>query len=894
MSVEGKDAENKEDLEKERLSFQTTAFDALERDFREVLHQMVGDKTLERFRTEYEKLHNTLKKSHENEKKLIKKCKELNKEIVANAAKIQTALRLSLADQSSITTLKKAIDTAWRMVDGAQEKEKRARENVQKLKHEIQNLTRLVDQGAGVSVGQENYVNSLIEKNNQQARELELAQKTIEKNSEAIRSLGEQTESLTKSKTSAEKEKSKLEIDLKKAEADVARYMRQSDRAALEMKQFQQVSERDRQKLSAKTSEHADLQAQFSNTQQQLMSVQNKMAVYENLSTEFKHKMESAEATVKQRERDLAEHREMLLTKENEILREKAALRSANADYTELQKDNAKLQKEKQLATTKKVQAETYRAYLKKEMKAVMQSLEGQRKDAESDEKIIRKLQVQMKRLTHNNKLAEEKNHMQKKLVEHHEEFKRALETDIQAHKKEEQDLRKQNYILEKQFESATLQIVNLKQKYDDAEETIKLQKMDMIECQKQLKDEKDKLKGQRTLYEQVRSDRNMFSKQQVQSEDEIAEMKRKFKIMAHQIDQLKEEIQAKDNALINEHFSYLKQHDQMKVVSKKLAKRHDTLATANKVIQSQDAEIKNLRRTLADVEKDQIQNKRVYDDVLQERDILGTQLIRRNDELALLYEKIRIQQSTLSKGEVQYRQRLKDIRQLQLELINLKRLLQIQSHEVTNIEALKNEVYHVQRELLQERTKVKALSEELENPMNVHRWRKLDGSDPEQYELIQKIQTLQKRLIQKTEQVVEKDLLIKDKDKLLAELKNLLARQPGPEVAEQLSVYQHSLKEKTRQMKAMTAELNMFQAQASEYKVVMDRTGRELNDVKRRYFEHKRKDQIVRAMERAEDPNRDPLVKQQGSFHDAQQRITGGGFNLSAPANRLMRATNN
>jgi hypothetical protein len=35
---------------------------------------------------------------------------------------------------------------------------------------------------------------------------------------------------------------------------------------------------------------------------------------------------------------------------------------------------------------------------------------------------------------------------------------------------------------------------------------------------------------------------------------------------------------------------------------------------------------------------------------VINERDILGTQLIRRNDELALLYEKLKIQQSTLRK----------------------------------------------------------------------------------------------------------------------------------------------------------------------------------------------------------------------------------------------------
>jgi hypothetical protein len=82
-------------------------------------------------------------------------------------------------------------------------------------------------------------------------------------------------------------------------------------------------------------------------------------------------------------------------------------------------------------------------------------------------------------------------------------------------------------------------------------------------------------------------------------------------------------------------------------------------------------------------------------------------------------------------------------------------------------VQVLRNEVHQLQREVLSERTKVKALSEELENPMNVHRWRKLEGSDPGTLEMIQKIQTLQKRLIAKTEEVVEKDLLIQEKDKL-------------------------------------------------------------------------------------------------------------------------------
>merc|ERR1711998_803797 len=151
----------------------------------------------------------------------------------------------------------------------------------------------------------------------------------------------------------------------------------------------------------------------------------------------------------------------------------------------------------------------------------------------------------------------------------------------------------------------------------------------------------------------------------------------------------------------------------------------------------------------------------------------------------------------------------------------------------------------------------------ELERPLNVHRWHKLEGSDPTRYEMIQKIQTLQKRLISKTEEVVEKDLLIQEKGKLYVELKNILARQPGPEVAEQLSVYQQNLKDKTRQMKAMASELNMYQAQVNEYRYEIERLTRELQDVKRKYYEQKRRDQMMQeaAARGAVEPMDDQLM---------------------------------
>lgn len=82
----------------------------MEKDFQEVLNELMGDKSLEKFRTEYEKLHRALKKSHDSEKRLMQKCRELNAEIVANSAKVATALKLSTEDQTTIAQLKKVLN----------------------------------------------------------------------------------------------------------------------------------------------------------------------------------------------------------------------------------------------------------------------------------------------------------------------------------------------------------------------------------------------------------------------------------------------------------------------------------------------------------------------------------------------------------------------------------------------------------------------------------------------------------------------------------------------------------------------------------------------------------------------------------------------------------------
>ena len=67
----------------------------------------MGDRSLDKFRVEYEKLHKALIKSHDGEKRLMEKCRELSAELVANSAKVQTALKLSQEDKNTISSLRK-------------------------------------------------------------------------------------------------------------------------------------------------------------------------------------------------------------------------------------------------------------------------------------------------------------------------------------------------------------------------------------------------------------------------------------------------------------------------------------------------------------------------------------------------------------------------------------------------------------------------------------------------------------------------------------------------------------------------------------------------------------------------------------------------------------------
>ena len=73
---------------------------------------------------------------------------------------------------------------------------------------------------------------------------------------------------------------------------------------------------------------------------------------------------------------------------------------------------------------------------------------------------------------------------------------------------------------------------------------------MEIFEYKKKILQAETKLKYQQNLYEAVQNDRNLRAKHLMEAQSDIAEMKRKLKVMNFQITGYKEDINNKDERI--------------------------------------------------------------------------------------------------------------------------------------------------------------------------------------------------------------------------------------------------------------------------------------------------------------------------------------------------------
>jgi chromosome segregation ATPase len=928
---------------KEEFGISPVALDALERDFVEVMKELSAEDNLERFRLEYEKLHRALKKSHDSEKRLIKKCQELHQEITQNAAKVQSALRMSADDKHSVDTLRQEIEKAWKMVDNAHEKESRAKETIQMLKKEVNKLTALVEHGAGLTLGQEHNLEKCITekreltkdcenlrvKNDQQTYELrdlvdsvrrletDVTGKTSEtvRRTEAYQQLYKEHENELRKRELAEAKVQDLHKAIEKRTRDIDTLKANVNMKSGDIEKFERELKEDRDKIHDLTIKLEKLKRDYNSLCEQATNG-NALKEQQNQEKDLHKQLDVKQAQLERAKSKLAKLNKAVAAQEAELaaqLEEKAAeqkklawlvsapttekdpetgelkmSRRSESSAVAIQRIREEMAKEEQLEASTDVDVRLNPVDLGSlDITTLGAVLEMEKRRLEAKERSVKE-RVRDKNASISEYADEEQLRVALEAQTHVEEGRNVtLNEERDSHKKEFQKLSEQIVALQqqqKQYEDAANAATR---QYHESLEKVKKSKREIAERQNDLAEADKRLKNQNAMYEQVLSDRNLYSKNHNEAKEEIDDLEKKFKVMEQQINQLKDELKKRELELCEAHARHetvVKDHhtaeSQLKNLERDLKEARGRAAELAE-------EIKQLTQIIADCDTEKGKQQMKFNSVTNERNILATQLIRRNEELSLLYEKIRIQQSTLLKGESQYRERLVDISMLRKKVHELRTQLRTSLARIRYVEEMRRQVTTLQRGLIRERTKVKALFEELQNPMNVHRWRKLEGSDPAEYENILKLQTLQKRLIAKIEESRQKDLVIREKEKQYTELKSVLARQPGPEIAEQLTVYHENILKRTEQLKRMAEELDANRTSVNELKQEIDRLSGEHQDVKKDFYTLKSKNTLMlreRSLANASLAQRTDAGDAEFVVHNpaAQPRFAGGGFCLS------------
>ena len=127
------------------------------------------------------------------------------------------------------------------------------------------------------------------------------------------------------------------------------------------------------------------------------------------------------------------------------------------------------------------------------------------------------------------------------------------LEERIVEMRTEASKQRKRVIALERQRERNGVLESEANRRFAAAVAEVQLREKTIADLQKSIREGEAKLGAQQQEYEQLRAERNRFSKQLIENQDEIAEMKRKFRVMSHQMEQLKDEARQKDEARLKE-----------------------------------------------------------------------------------------------------------------------------------------------------------------------------------------------------------------------------------------------------------------------------------------------------------------------------------------------------
>lgn len=820
----------------------TLLMQKIEDDFKTVISSANELEDSSEFVKTYGDLMNSVKVSRNNELRLAERLHELAEEMGDNTTKMQAAIKLSHDDTQAIESLTQDAAKLIKLIDSLKEQESTVTKQIDELKQQIIETSELIQSGTAVHINEEETVNEfmqlkeklLSERNrntqllsdmrNKQAEAMEKLRLTEREKTELETQYRSIVDAISQCKSNAAKERKKR--DMIESELDTIR--NQIKNAENEQKEVldtvKSLSDKKRDK-EKELKEQLNLQQAAERILKRELERQNRAESELNDAktqlTSLQHELETRKTDLRENEKRVKE-----LQSQTDSIRKQVAVVRKSLIQTASEK--AKLEK-------KKADMVAYIGNLELEYENTVQEHQAQLKGivaARRDQSLIkRSIGI------HTSQIAElkAKENMEKEKV-------RIAEQEHYLFKIDNQQLRKRIAALELERKSYATKTATTHQRILQVIQELSMRDMAIHDLQQRITEAEGRLRQQQQAYDAVCADRNLFSKNLVETQTELNELNTRFKVMTSAIEQQRNGIRAVDNEI-----------SKTILTRKTLEKRNAEIIEAieqlqlerkegEKVITDQLAEIAKFNDLISASESESKRQSCKTQDVITEKDKILTTYNEKTKEAAKLTEELDILERISLMSEQGFSKDVLKLRELRAEAALLtSKLAELKRKSLGYGTSDKQRLVALDKLIGAERNREAILRAEMERPLNIHKWRQLEGFDHSTYELLKKVQATQKGLIRKNGEIEAKDKLIEEKESEYRALKNLLAHQPGMEVTDQVQGYKETLDEKKRQLTALANELVSYKSQVDSLKQKIEEKKEIIQSAKDRYFKRRR-----------------------------------------------------
>ncbi|XP_053753142.1 coiled-coil domain-containing protein 146 isoform X2 [Panthera pardus] len=329
--------------------------------------------------------------------------------------------------------------------------------------------------------------------------------------------------------------------------------------------------------------------------------------------------------------------------------------------------------------------------------------------------------------------------------------------------------------------EQKSKDFLKAQQKYSNIVKEIKAKDLEIRIHKKKKREIHRRLREFAKLYDTVRNERNKFVNLLHKAHQKVNEIKERHKMSLNELEILRNSAVTQERKLQN---SMLKlannvtiresmQNDVCKIVAKLQAMKEKKEVQLNN--------IDRLANMITVIEEEMVQLRKRYEKAVQHRNESGVQLIEREEEVCIFYEKINIQEKMKLNGEIEIHVLEEKIRFLKLKIAEKQRQIHVTQKLLPTKKALDADLAVLQIQFSQCTDRIRDLEKQLINPEGENRTRFIPGKDMTQEEMIKKLDSM--------------------------------------------NGYRKKIKDATEKMMALVAELSMKQALAIELqKEVMDK----------------------------------------------------------------------